>query len=105
MDYFNGARSGSAEYFSLMVLGLIASIVMASGQLLHALGMILVGLLLGLVGTDVSSAVPRYTFGMTSDEFRRHRRGCVRPRRNHLKSGRRGRSLGNDHESNWAVPF
>lgn len=57
---------GPAEYFSLMVLGLIASIVMASGQLLHALGMILVGLLLGMVGTDVNSAVPRYTFGMTS---------------------------------------
>lgn len=47
-----------------MVLGLIASIVMASGPLLHALGMILVGLLLGMAGTDVNSAVPRYTFGM-----------------------------------------
>jgi putative tricarboxylic transport membrane protein len=54
---------GPAEYFSLMVLGLIASIVMASGSLLHALGMILLGLLLGMVGTDVNSAVPRFTFG------------------------------------------
>ncbi|WLD99912.1 tripartite tricarboxylate transporter permease [Agrobacterium leguminum] len=53
---------GPAEYFALMVLGLIASVVMASGSLLHALGMILVGLLLGMVGTDVNSAVPRYTF-------------------------------------------
>nr|WP_314262559.1 tripartite tricarboxylate transporter permease [uncultured Devosia sp.] len=55
---------GPAEYFALMVLGLIASIVMASGALLHALGMILVGLLLGMVGTDVNSGVSRYTFGM-----------------------------------------
>jgi TctA family transporter len=55
---------GPAEYFSLMVLGLIASIVMASGPLLHALGMILVGLLLGMAGTDVNSAVPRFTFGV-----------------------------------------
>lgn len=53
---------GPAEYFALMVLGLIASVVMASGSLLHALGMILVGLLLCMVGTDVNSAVPRYTF-------------------------------------------
>ncbi|MEI2300978.1 tripartite tricarboxylate transporter permease [Ensifer sp. MJa1] len=53
---------GPAEYFALMVLGLIASVVMASGPLLHALGMILVGLLLGMVGTDVNSAIPRYTF-------------------------------------------
>lgn len=55
---------GPAEYFSLMVLGLIASIVMASGPLLHALGMIFVGLLLGMAGTDVNSAVPRFTFGV-----------------------------------------
>jgi putative tricarboxylic transport membrane protein len=53
---------GPSEYFALMVLGLIASVVMASGSLLHALGMILAGLLLGMVGTDVNSAVPRYTF-------------------------------------------
>ena len=55
---------GPTEYFALMVLGLIASIIMASGAVLHALGMILVGLLLGMVGTDVNSAVSRYTFGM-----------------------------------------
>ncbi len=55
---------GPAEYFALMVLGLIASIVMASGSLLQAFGMILTGLLLGMVGTDVNSAVPRFTFGV-----------------------------------------
>ncbi len=53
---------GPAEYFSLMVLGLIASIVLAHGSLLHALGMILIGLLLGFVGTDVNSGMQRYVF-------------------------------------------
>ena len=56
-------RFGPAEYFSLMVLGLVASIVLASGSILHALGMVVFGLLLGLVGTDVNSGVQRYTFG------------------------------------------
>jgi len=57
-------KFGPAEYFSLMVLGLVASIVLASGSLLHALAMILVGLVLGLVGTDVNTGIARYTFGM-----------------------------------------
>ncbi|NML60115.1 tripartite tricarboxylate transporter permease [Massilia sp. RP-1-19] len=55
-------RFGPAEYFSLMVLGLVASVVLASGSLLNAVGMVLLGLLLGLVGTDVNSGVARYTF-------------------------------------------
>ncbi|MDF2995287.1 MAG: Tricarboxylate transport rane protein TctA [Xanthobacteraceae bacterium] len=55
---------GPAEYFSLMVLGLIASIVLAQGSLLHALGMILIGLLLGFVGTDVNSGMQRYVFDL-----------------------------------------
>lgn len=57
-------KFGPAEYFSLMVLGLVASVVLASGSLLHAIGMVLVGLLLGLVGTDVTSGTPRYTFDL-----------------------------------------
>jgi TctA family transporter len=57
-------KFGPAEYFSLMVLGLIASIVLASGSILHAIGMILLGLLLGLVGTDVNSGAMRYTLGL-----------------------------------------
>jgi TctA family transporter len=56
-------RFGPAEYFSLMVLGLVASIVLASGSLLHALAMIVVGLVLGLVGTDVNSGISRYSLG------------------------------------------
>jgi putative tricarboxylic transport membrane protein len=55
-------KFGPAEYFSLMVLGLVASIVLAHGSLLHALGMIVLGLLLGLIGTDVNSGTSRYTF-------------------------------------------
>jgi TctA family transporter len=57
-------KFGPAEYFSLMVLGLVASIVLAHGSLLHALGMILLGLLLGLVGTDINSGMSRFTFGL-----------------------------------------
>ena len=53
---------GSAEYFSLMVLGLVASVVMARGSLLRALGMIALGLLLGMVGIDVNSGTQRFTF-------------------------------------------
>jgi putative tricarboxylic transport membrane protein len=57
-------KFGPAEYFSLMVLGLIASIVLANGSIVHALAMILIGLLLGLVGTDVNSGTERYAFGL-----------------------------------------
>lgn len=57
-------KFGPAEYFSLMVLGLIASIVLAHGSILHALGMIVLGLLLGLIGTDVNSGLQRYTFDL-----------------------------------------
>jgi putative tricarboxylic transport membrane protein len=57
-------KFGPAEYFSLMVLGLVASVVLAHGSLLKAIGMIILGLLLGLVGTDVTSGTQRYTFGI-----------------------------------------
>src|SRR3954463_6255392 len=50
-------KFGPAEYFSLMVLGLIGAVVLASGSLVKAIGMIVLGLLLGLVGTDVNSGV------------------------------------------------
>jgi putative tricarboxylic transport membrane protein len=55
-------KFGPAEYFSLMVLGLIGAVVLASGSLVKAIGMIVLGLLLGLVGTDVNSGVARYSF-------------------------------------------
>ncbi|MDM0026355.1 tripartite tricarboxylate transporter permease [Variovorax saccharolyticus] len=55
-------KFGPAEYFSLMILGLIGAVVLASGSLLKAITMILLGLALGLVGTDVNSGVARYSF-------------------------------------------
>ncbi|CAM8663204.1 Protein of unknown function DUF112, transmembrane [Comamonadaceae bacterium] len=55
-------KFGPAEYFSLMILGLIGAVVLASGSLLKAIAMILLGLLLGMVGTDVNSGVARYSF-------------------------------------------
>jgi putative tricarboxylic transport membrane protein len=57
-------KFGPADYFSLMVLGLIAAVVLAQGSLLHAVGMVVLGLLLGLVGTDVNSGMQRFTFGV-----------------------------------------
>ncbi|HWR58129.1 MAG TPA: tripartite tricarboxylate transporter permease, partial [Thermodesulfovibrionales bacterium] len=58
-------KFGPADYFSLMVLGLLASIVLAHGSLLHAIGMVLLGLLLGLVGSDVTSGTQRFTLGIS----------------------------------------
>jgi putative tricarboxylic transport membrane protein len=55
-------KFGPAEYFSLMVLGLIGAVVLASGSLLKAIAMIILGLLLGQINTDVISGVPRYSF-------------------------------------------
>ena len=54
-------KFGPAEYFSLMVLGLIGAVVLASGSLIKAIGMILLGLLLGQINTDVISGVPRFS--------------------------------------------
>ncbi|HSV51385.1 MAG TPA: tripartite tricarboxylate transporter permease [Burkholderiaceae bacterium] len=55
-------KFGPAEYFSLMILGLIGAVVLASGSLIKAVAMIVLGLLLGLVGTDVNSGVARFSF-------------------------------------------
>src|SRR5262245_38519616 len=54
----------SPEYFSLMVLGLLSAVVIAHGSILKAIAMIFVGLLFGLVGTDVNSGVARFNFGV-----------------------------------------
>jgi len=57
-------KFGPAEYFSLMVLGLIGAVVLASGSLIKAIAMIILGLLLGQINTDVISGVPRYSFNI-----------------------------------------
>jgi TctA family transporter len=54
---------GPPEYFSLMVLGLISSVALAHGSVVKALGMIVLGLLLGLVGTDIYTGTPRFALG------------------------------------------
>ena len=54
---------GPAEYFSLMVVGLVAAVILAHGSLLKAVGMVLVGLVLGSVGIDNNSGAYRFTFG------------------------------------------
>ena len=56
----------SPDYFSLMVLGLTTAVVLAHGSVIKAIGMVLVGLLFGLVGTDVNSGLTRYTFGVSA---------------------------------------
>lgn len=58
-------KFGPAEYFSLMVLGLIAAVVLAHGSLIKAIAMVIFGLLLGIVGTDVNSGVARFSFGVS----------------------------------------
>jgi len=55
---------GPAEYCALMVVGLIGAVVLASGSLLKAIAMIIFGLLLGLVGTDINSGMARFTLDM-----------------------------------------
>src|SRR5688572_2658977 len=57
-------RFGPAEYFSLMALGLIGAVVIANRSTLKAVGMVIVGLILGLVGIDVNTGTLRFTFGV-----------------------------------------
>src|ERR1700754_253163 len=60
-----GQSFGAPEYFALMVLGLIAAVVLAHGSVVKAIAMIVLGLLLGLVGTDGQTAAQRFTFDLT----------------------------------------
>jgi putative tricarboxylic transport membrane protein len=55
-------KFGPAEYFALMVLGLIAAVVLAHGSVIKAIAMVLFGLLIGMIGTDVNSGVARFSF-------------------------------------------
>ncbi|MBM4339500.1 MAG: tripartite tricarboxylate transporter permease [Deltaproteobacteria bacterium] len=58
-------KFGPEEYFSLMVFGLIGSVVFASGSVIKAVGMVVLGLILGMVGTDVTSGTHRFSFGIS----------------------------------------
>src|SRR5258708_8153811 len=55
---------GAPEYFSLMLMGLIAAAVLAQGDMMKSLALVAIGLLLGIVGSDVNTGVPRFSFGV-----------------------------------------
>jgi TctA family transporter len=55
---------GAPEYFSLMLLGLVGAAVLAEGDMLKSLAMVGMGLVFGIVGTDVNTGLPRFTFGI-----------------------------------------
>src|SRR5262249_52427765 len=57
-------KFGSPEYFSLMLMGLVAAAVLAQGDMVKSLAMVAMGLLLGIVGSDVNTGVQRFTFGV-----------------------------------------
>jgi TctA family transporter len=57
-------KFGAPEYFSLMLMGLVAAAVLAHGDMIKSLAMVAMGLLLGIVGTDVNSGMARYSFGI-----------------------------------------
>lgn len=58
-------KFGPAEYFSLMVLGLVGAVVLANGSILKAFAMIILGLLLGIIGADINSGAFRFDFGIS----------------------------------------
>ncbi len=55
---------GPPEYFSLMVLGLLMSVILSHGSFAKSVAMIFVGLAFGIVGTDINTGVTRFTFGV-----------------------------------------
>ncbi|MBN9513995.1 MAG: tripartite tricarboxylate transporter permease [Alphaproteobacteria bacterium] len=57
-------KFGPADYCSLMALGLVAAVILASGSVIKAIAMIFLGLLFGLVGTDVNTGAQRFTFDL-----------------------------------------
>jgi TctA family transporter len=57
-------KFGAPEYFSLMLMGLVAAAVLAGDNITKALAMVVMGLLLGIIGTDVNSGMARYSFGV-----------------------------------------
>ena len=56
---------GAAEYFSLMLMGLVTAAVLAQGDMIKSLAMVVLGLMLGIIGTDVNSGMARYSFGFS----------------------------------------
>jgi putative tricarboxylic transport membrane protein len=57
-------KFGAPEYFSLMLMGLVTAAVLAHGDMIKSLAMVALGLLIGVVGTDVNSGMARFSFGI-----------------------------------------
>jgi len=57
-------KFGPADYCSLLVFGLVGAVILAHGSVVKAIGMILIGMLIGTIGIDVNTSVPRFTFGI-----------------------------------------
>lgn len=55
---------GPAEYSALMLLGVLTASGISSGSFTKGLAMMLLGFLIGMVGDDVNSGVPRFNFGI-----------------------------------------
>ena len=84
-------KFGPADYCSLMALGLVAAVVLASGSVIKAIAMVFLGLLFGLIGTDVNTGAQRFTFDIPElvgrHRLRAHRHGPVRHRRDRGQPG------------------
>ena len=78
-------KFGPAEYFSIMALGLVAASVVSSGSAIKGITMVVVGMMLGLVGTDVNSGVAPISVSPSSRIAcdRRAGHGPVRRHRDH----------------------
>jgi TctA family transporter len=57
-------KFGAPEYFALMLMALVAAACLSSGDMAKALAMVVFGLLLGIIGTDVNSGMARFSFGI-----------------------------------------
>lgn len=60
-----GVKLGPPEYFSIMLLGLVAACSMAGADIIKGLAMVVLGLLLGTVGADLVTGVTRFDFGVS----------------------------------------
>ena len=58
-------KFGAPEYFALMAMALVAAASLSSGDMTKSLAMVVLGLLLGIIGTDVNSGMARYSFGIS----------------------------------------
>ncbi len=56
----------SPDYFGLLVFGMMAAVVLAQGSVVRSVAMVVLGLFLGLIGTDIASGQTRFTFGISA---------------------------------------